>query len=516
MSGQAGGVGRKTYARQSSGVTAGIPGWWTGRAAAGVLVTLLLTAALAVAGACLSRAAAVSAVSTKPAVAELARDVGGTAPRRGSCLSMAPKGFATFLEGVRVAGACTTGRREFGWDDSSGTQGTQRTQGTEGGGAVGAAPAVMEPAGVNSPVNDPVIGQGTGFLDWFERDVEYLEALGGRSSHGDAAARDDAVLTARISREIARLREVITCLDESPSYRDSDLGFSVYDTKATGWLHVLSVALRTREDLLAALRSPLVGWVTAARETAVREAAVREADALYRLNDGTPLYEADPSRLPQVDEVVSTLRSMDLPRAAFEGYRVYLLPFSMGDVSGLGASGYTLVGAAASGREVIANQVPVTVAHEFGHHIQLGAMGGTYRDNPAGWRRYMGLRGIPEWTVDGKVNTRAWAKSPEETFAEDVRVLFGPPAASQEPYGTAYPDPRNDPDLAAGLREFITAQAATQPRRADPGGAERLSRAESVAGDMGPWLRPTRTVSSSWAVLRTLLEMCCERIADGP
>lgn len=477
MSGRAGGVGHKTCARQTSGVTAGVPRWWTGRAAAGIFVALLLTTALAVAGASLSQATALSAVSTRPAVAAVARDVGGAAQRRG-------------------LGLITR-------DDSSGTQGTE---GTECGGAGrSAASAVMEPVGAESPVDDPAIGQGTRFRDWFERDVEYLEALGRRSSHGDAALKDGAVLTRRVSREIARLREVITYLDESPSYRDPDLGFSVYDTRATGWLHVLSVALRTREDLVAALRSPLVGWVSAARETAVREAAVREADALYRLNDGTPLYEADPSRLPQVDEVVSTLRAMDLPRPALDGYRVYLLPFSMGDVSGLGADGYTVVGAAAAGREVIPNQVPVTVAHEVGHHIQLAAMGATFRDNPAAWRRYMSLRGISRWTADGKVNTPAWAVSPEETFAEDVRVLFGPPAASQEPYGTAYPDPRNDPELAARLREFITAQA----QRAGAGRAESV-----VAGGSSPWLPPTPTATSGWATAKALLRMCYERIAD--
>ncbi|MBC7083218.1 MAG: hypothetical protein H5T95_06985 [Firmicutes bacterium] len=440
MSGQAGGVGHKTYARQGSGVTAGTPGWWTGRAAAGIFVALLLTTALVVTENWLSRPAAV------PAVGGLAPGVGGAAAR--------------------------CGWRAVTGDDYSGTGGGE------------AASAAGEPVGVESPVDDPVIGQGPGFVGWFERDVEYLETLGRRASRWDGG------LFREVRREIARLREIVAHLDESPSYRDPELGFLVYDARTTGWLHVLSVALRTREELVA---------------TRSVDAAIEGMDALYRLNDGTLLCDADPARIPRVDEVVSTLRAMDLPRPALDGYRVYLLPFSMGDVSGLGADGYTVVGAAAAGREVIPNQVPVTVAHEVGHHIQLAAMGATYRDNPAAWRRYMSLRGISRWTADGKVNTLAWAVSPEETFAEDVRVLFGPPAASQEPYGTAYPDPRNDPELAARLREFITAQA----QRAGAGRAEFV-----VAGDASPWLPPARTAMSGWAAAKTLLRMCYERIAD--
>ncbi|MCR4402497.1 MAG: hypothetical protein NUW12_06895 [Firmicutes bacterium] len=355
-----------------------------------------------------------------------------------------------------------------------------------------------------SPANDPDIGRGGGFVDWLRRDVEYLKSLGsgGGSLVGSDAPRDRASLTRELSRDIERLRQEIARLDGTPSYVDGDLGFSVYDTDATGWLHVMSVAMRTREDLAAALGPPIVWWIAGAPDHVIREAALRESACLYRLNDGTPLLEADPSRLPRVDEVVSTLRVMDLPPAAFAGYRVYLLPFSMGDLSGLGAEGYALVGAAAAGRDVIANQVPVTVAHEFGHHVQMRALGGTFEADPEGWERYMKLRGIRRWTADGCVNTEAWARSPEETFAEDVRVLFGPPSASQEPHGTAYADPRTDPELATKLRRFIATRAA--------------ERAGEVAGS--PW-RSARggrdSTTSSLSIVRALLRSCYERIVAG-
>ncbi len=342
-----------------------------------------------------------------------------------------------------------------------------------------------------SPVADPAIGREPDFVGWFERDVEHLGALARRTCDrdgGDAASRE-----ARC--EIARLRVLIAQLDENPSFHDPELGFSVYDTRTTGWLHVLSAALRAREALVA-MRTC--------------RATIPGKDALYRLNDGTPLYEANPARLPRVDEVVDTLRAMDLPRGAFEGYRVYLLPFSMGDVSGLGADGYTLVGAVAAGRKVIANQVPVTVAHELGHHIQLATMGATYRDNPEAWDRYMRLRGIPRWTSDGKVNTSAWATSPEEAFAEDVRVLFGRAAAAREPYGTAYNDPRSDPALAAAVREFIVGQA----RRAGGARSGQARSASVVAG--GPWLPESGAVASSWSNAKALLRRCYDIIAGRP
>lgn len=484
-------------------VTSKVREWSAGRAKRlGIIAALLLTAVLtvlAVAWARSSWATAVPAESSGLTLGRPGREAGAAAER--GTIVPAPVAGCGFWES-RSGGSA---------EDVAGAQDIGTAGAVDGDREARETPfAGTAPATAQSPVNDPAIGQGAGFLDWFERDVKYLrtlgQTLGALSGRGYAGLDDRAVLLSRISCEIARLREAIAYLDERPSYRDPDLGFSVYDTQATGWLHVLDVALRTREDLLSALRSPLTGWLSAARERAVCDAAAQEAASLYRLSDGTPLYDADPSRLPQVDEVVRTLRAMDLPRPAFDGYRVYLLPLSMGDVSGLGAEGYTLIGAAAAGREVIANQVAVTVAHEFGHHIQLSALGPTYAANPTTWSRYMSLRGIRGWAADGKVNTEAWASSPEETFAEDVRVLFGPPEASREPFGTAYADPRSDPELAAKAREFIAAQAAAV-RSGDSGtpfGGGAL--AGGASGDIG----------SSLAIVKALLRSCYERIAAGP
>ncbi len=256
-------------------------------------------------------------------------------------------------------------------------------------------------------------------------------------------------VVAEVQAEAAFLRDIVAQLEANPSYIDAELGFSVYDARLTGWLHVSSIAARARDRLLA--RSS--------------ESALPARDALLRLSDGTPLSRADPTRLPEIQEVVETLRAMPLPRDAFAGYRIYLLPFSLGDTSGLGTDEYMLVGAAAAGRDVIADQIPVTVAHEMGHRIQLVCLGHSYWHNPIGWKRYMDARGIPAWSDDGEVNTSAWAMSPEETFAEDVRVLFGPERAASEPHGSAYGDPRRDKALEAEVRKVILECAATMRGR---------------------------------------------------
>lgn len=291
---------------------------------------------------------------------------------------------------------------------------------------------------------------------------------------------------AELEAETASIREQIAWLEANPSYSDPELGFSVYDTHATGWLHVLSIAAHAREELLRT-RS---------------EDAAPGTDALYLLGDGTPLYEAAQDKLPEVKDVVDTLRGMALPRAAFAGYRVYLLPLSMGDTSGLGTGGYMLVGAPAAGRRVIVDQVPMTVAHEFGHHIQLMALGASYWDNPRAWRRYMDARGIARWTADGEVNSPAWAASPEETFAEDVRVLFGPDRAASEPHGTRYGDPRMDPALACEIRKLVRAYA----------GAIREG---AVAASESPWMYKSRPTQTAWVNFIAMIVSCREAVTEN-
>lgn len=282
------------------------------------------------------------------------------------------------------------------------------------------------------------IGEADGFIRWFESDMSHLTRIV-RDSNGKAHGLSKLGVTMRLRGEIRFLTHEINLLRDNPSYSNPELDFHVYDTDATGWLHVLYKAVDVRKNLLTSHLDPSV----------VDEANINE------LPDGTPLYEAAPGKAQKVEEVAQTLGGMTLPPVVCRDYRVYILPFSLGEISGLGAKGYMLLGAPPANCTVMENQTAFTIAHELGHHIHMTFLGATYEENQEGWDEYMRIRGIPVWSADGDVNSRGWFESTEETFAEDVRVLFGTEQAASWPHGTVYKDPRQDPAVVERVREFI-------------------------------------------------------------
>ena len=277
------------------------------------------------------------------------------------------------------------------------------------------------------------------FIEWFKGDMEYLTQ---NTEYIDGNSHDLLRLRKimRLNEEIQLLHDEISRLQDNPDYTHPTLGFHVYDKEATGWLHVLYKAIAVRENILSSHLDL----------SAVKGANTNE------LLDGTPLYEAASGMVPQVEEVVEALEGMALPAVVFHDYKVYILPFSMGEISGLGSRGYMLLGAPPVDCEVMENQTAYTVAHEVGHHVHMTFLGATYEENPSGWDEYMRVRGIPMWTAGGDVNSEGWFESTEETFAEDVRVLFGTQQAASEPHGTTYRDPRVDPVIAENLRLLLT------------------------------------------------------------
>ena len=152
------------------------------------------------------------------------------------------------------------------------------------------------------------------------------------------------------------------------------------------------------------------------------------------------------------------------PRCAVIGF--ILLPFTMGAVSGQGGPGYTFIAAEPRDESLIPNQLEVTLVHEFGHYLHLTGMPREDVDGRRKWRDYLAARRM-DWRDDGGVNTAAWARSPEETFAEDFRLLFGGRAA-EEPAATAAGDPRLNDRLARRLRQLMRAVAADVKAPADP------------------------------------------------
>lgn len=282
------------------------------------------------------------------------------------------------------------------------------------------------------------ISEADGFIRWFERDMNYLsEIIGDKDSKARGIFGLGTMI--RLNQEIHALEKEIDFLRANPSYSHESLGFYIYDTKSTGWLHVLYKAADVRRNLI----------------TSYLDNSILEEVNVNTLQDGTPLYEAAITDLPKMEEVVGTMEGMSLPPEILRDYRVYILPFSMGEISGLGSKGYMILGAPPVGCEVTENQTAFTIAHELGHHIHMTLLGSTYEENPKGWDEYMRIRGIPKWTAGGDVNSRAWFESTEETFAEDVRVLFGTGRAASVPHGTAYEDPRANRVMAEELKVFI-------------------------------------------------------------
>lgn len=187
-------------------------------------------------------------------------------------------------------------------------------------------------------------------------------------------------------------------------------------------------------------------------------AAIPAADELLRLG-GEALSAASHDRYPSAARVRDTLTKLPIPSSAMRGYRVYLLPFSLGPISGLGGPGFALLAADPPDERLIPNQLEVTLVHEFGHHLHLSGMPWNTAAGRSRWDAYLRLRGL-SWREDGRVNTAAWAGSPEENFAEDFRLLFGRTPANEAPPATNGGDPREERALSAGLRALMRGVAS--------------------------------------------------------
>ncbi|HHZ19244.1 MAG TPA: hypothetical protein GX391_01830 [Firmicutes bacterium] len=257
--------------------------------------------------------------------------------------------------------------------------------------------------------------------------------------------------------ELKILRQKLKNLLEHPDYQD-ELGFSVYTPESTGRIYLVAAAIEARLD-----PTDDYPWGELLGHQITWEAKQRH---------------------PELARVVRALRALDLPQKVFRDYRVFLLPFSLGDAGGYGGNGYALLAATPAGTTVIPNQLEVTLTHEVGHHLHSRYMD---RSTPNGrrlWERYLQLRKIP-WQGPGEVNTSAWGASSEEVFAEDFRIWAGDSAAAKTGYfgDLAYPEP----DAGSGqlLRRFFQAIVEEPGRPADP---------------MAPWLS-SRKITTKPGVL---------------
>jgi hypothetical protein len=169
---------------------------------------------------------------------------------------------------------------------------------------------------------------------------------------------------------------------------------------------------------------------------------------------GYPLTSEPDNRygLDQVFRAMIELEKNKVPKHFVANFRIYLLPFVIPDVSGLGGAGYTMLSAQPAAENLIPNQLPVTLYHEFGHHINFSYMPKNTSQGNNLWAEFLQIRG-GSWHGPGSVNTKAWSESSEETFAEDFRMLFG----KDQPFfgDLVLGDPRSNIQRAKKEKAFI-------------------------------------------------------------
>jgi hypothetical protein len=182
----------------------------------------------------------------------------------------------------------------------------------------------------------------------------------------------------------------------------------------------------------------------------------------------------------QILQVMSELMQSKVPPAFVAGLKIYLLPYAIPGVSGLGGPGYILLSAQTAKANLIPNQLPVTLYHEIGHHVNFTFMPKGTPQGEERWTKFLQIRG-GNWHGPGVVNTTAWGESSEETFAEDFRMLFG----KAQPYfgDLALGDPRVNLVKAKNEKRFMINLA--------------LSMLKFKQKDQSPWI-PERGLLYFW------------------
>ena len=247
--------------------------------------------------------------------------------------------------------------------------------------------------------------------------------------------RLSGLLTSKRSKAeiVSGLKTIIGRIEESEKNHGllGTAGFKVYSPEETGDL------LKYYRDLQAGLDYLNRGHV----------GDIKDWQGYFLDKEGRTAYSRE-----EAFQIMTELGQTDLPSAFLSDLRVYLLPYGVPEISGLGNAGYVMV-SAPTVQEKSIEQLRVTLLHEIGHHIHSSFMPAQAGQINPLWEDYHEIRG-GQWHGPGGVNTFAWSSSSEETFAEDFRMLFG---KDQWYYGDIdLGDPRVEPKVAAKLKKFIT------------------------------------------------------------
>lgn len=234
---------------------------------------------------------------------------------------------------------------------------------------------------------------------------------------------------AEIVKELKRIKEQIEQVEEVNGQSDA-VGFKVYSPKES------AVLLKYYKTLRSGLEYLNHGVI----------ADIKDWEGYLWSEKERTYYRSE-----EAIRVLKELEESHLPPEFLAGFRVYLLPVGIPEVSGLGGTGFAMISAPENDDKSF-EQLRVTLLHELGHHIHSRFMPlMTGLPSPL-WGEYLKIRG-GKWRNAGDVNTVAWSDSSEETFAEDFRLLFG---KNQYYYGDlSLGDPRNNPETAMRLCRFM-------------------------------------------------------------
>lgn len=164
--------------------------------------------------------------------------------------------------------------------------------------------------------------------------------------------------------------------------------------------------------------------------------------------------KSQPYNITQVNQILSELAGK-IPGSLLKQLKIFLLPYPIKDIAGLGGAGYDLISAYPVSETLAQanDDLKVTLVHEIGHHIHLSFMPENSVRGKELWNQYLKICGS-KWHGPGAVNTKAWSNSSEETFAEYFRMLFG---GKEQPFfgDITLGDPRINPHKAERLRQFV-------------------------------------------------------------
>lgn len=141
-----------------------------------------------------------------------------------------------------------------------------------------------------------------------------------------------------------------------------------------------------------------------------------------------------------------------IPAVFLKDYRIFLTPFALSGISGMGGAGFSLIFSLPESFGASDADLTVTLYHELGHNVHLSYMPEDTGWGRELWKEYHDFRG-GSWQDAGAAGTGAWSASSEETFAEDFRMVFG----EAQPFfeDMALGDPRAQSGVVEAFKAFV-------------------------------------------------------------